>query len=283
MKKQFCIFLVVLLFATLTTTVSAADQPMQLRDFAYLLTDDQNTALNQEAVRVSEQYDCGIYIVTVDEWQSYGGVDVLDCARVLYDSYFMGYGSDKDGLLLLLSMDERDYALFTLGSTAELLFNDSALQYLEDQFLDNLANDDWAGGFEDYIFACESVLRGDLLADSSPDFVPYPDDAYTENPVWEEESAFTLSSLVGIVVPPCIIALVVCLILKAQLKSVRKPSADAYISPDGLNLQVQEDRFLYNTVTRRRIESSSSSGRSGGSRSSSGGSRSSGGGRSGKF
>lgn len=278
MKKRIAIFLLVCWVAVLTTAIPAVALDTQIYDHYGLLLSTENNDLNHQAVLVSQAQSCGIYVVIVDRWQDYGGYDVLDCARTLYDSYDMGYGSDNDGLLLLLSMDERDYALFTIGSYAESVFSDYALQVLESEFLDDLANNDWAGGIADYIRTSEYILQGGISAD---DYISYPDDS------WEPETTISLTGLFVIIFIPCGIALIVCLILKAQLKSVHKPSADAYISPDGLNLRIREDRFLYNTVTRRRIDTSSSSGRSsGGSRSGGGGSRSSGsrgGGRSGKF
>lgn len=281
MKKRIAIFLLACLLTVFTAVIPAAALDTQVYDHYGLLSSSDDIELNHDAVLISQEQNCGIYVVIVDRWQDYGGVDVLDCARTLYDSYDMGYGSGKDGILLLLSMDERDYALFTIGSYAESVFSDYALQVLESEFLDDLANDDWAGGISDYIETCGYILQDDLSVD---DYIAYPDDSYIEEPAWVEEKAFSLSTLVVIIFIPCAIALIVCLILKAQLKSVHNPSADAYVGPEGLHLRIREDRFLYNTVTRRRIDTSSSSGRSsgGGSRSSIGGG-SRGGGRSGKF
>lgn len=273
MKKQILILLTVCLLAVLVFSVSATDTGMQIQDDAGLLTDKQSQKLNDEVIRISQEYDCGIYVMTVDRWQDYGGSDVLDCAEEVYESYHLGYGQDADGLLLLLSMEERDYALYYNGYYAGSIFNDYALKQLEAEFLDDLANDDWAGGIRDYIDTCEAILLGDFAINE------YPDDAYiyTDGAIWETEESFSLETLAVVFILPCVIALIVCLILKSQMKSVRKQSADAYISPGGLNLRIREDRFLYDTVTRRRIDTSSSSGRSGG-----GGFRSSGG-RSGKF
>lgn len=259
MKRIVCILLTICLLAALAVTAGALDQIMQINDFANLLSYEQWTELNAEALNVTQMHQCGIHVMTVDRWQDYGGTDVLDCARKLYDSYSMGSGAGRDGLLLFLSMDVRDYALLPLGSYANAVFDDYALMQLEDEFLDDLGNDDWAGAFSDYIRACDSLLSGsyDTPADT------YPDGDTESSPLGKLTLVFLI---------PCIIALIVCLILKSQMRSVRKQTADAYISPEGLDLRIREDRFLYNTVTRRRIETSSS-----------GSGRSRSGGRSGKF
>lgn len=71
----------------------------------------------------------------------------------------------------------------------------------------------------------------------------------------------------------CAIALVICLVLKEKMKTVRrKVEAQAHIASGGLNLKDSYDRFTHITETRRRIEKSSSGESDGG-----------GSGRSGKF
>ena len=66
------------------------------------------------------------------------------------------------------------------------------------------------------------------------------------------------------------LALLVCLILKAKMKSVRKGAeADTYVSAEGLNLTERYDRYTHTTKTSRKLSSDSDSG--GGSSSCSGG------------
>ena len=69
-----------------------------------------------------------------------------------------------------------------------------------------------------------------------------------------------------------ITTLVVALILKGQLKSVRKQNqANVYVKPGSMQLTTSNDFFLYRTVDRTKKESSSSSS-SGSSRNVGGGS-----------
>jgi uncharacterized protein len=72
-----------------------------------------------------------------------------------------------------------------------------------------------------------------------------------------------------------IVALIVILILRGQLKSVRyRAAASDYIKPGSMKVTVSRDMFLYRTVSRRpRPKSNSSSGFSGGSRGSRGSGR----------
>ena len=89
--------------------------------------------------------------------------------------------------------------------------------------------------------------------------------------------------ILAVVAGSCVIALVVCLILRAKMKSVHKGvDANVYATGGGLTLTDSYDHYTHTTETRRKIESDSG----GGGRSSGGTvSRSGGGGhgRSGKF
>ena len=55
-------------------------------------------------------------------------------------------------------------------------------------------------------------------------------------------------------------ALLVCLMLKAKMKSVRQGAeADAYVTAEDLNLTEQYDHYTHTTETRRKISSDSDS------------------------
>ena len=57
-----------------------------------------------------------------------------------------------------------------------------------------------------------------------------------------------------------VLALAVCLFLKAKMKSVRQGAeADAYVTAEGLNLTEQYDNYTHTTETRRKISRDSDS------------------------
>ena len=56
-------------------------------------------------------------------------------------------------------MDDRDWAMFCYGSRCEYAFNSYGQQKLEKVFLDNFGENDWYGGFEDYIKECSVYLE----------------------------------------------------------------------------------------------------------------------------
>ena len=61
--------------------------------------------------------------------------------------------------MLMLSMYDRDYDLFVRdGGTAEYAVNKYGRHQMTEVFLDNFADNDWKGGFEDYLSACGEYL-----------------------------------------------------------------------------------------------------------------------------
>ena len=207
-------------------------------DMAGLLDYDQWRTLEERAAELAAQYGCGVYTVTVEDYADYGA----DIESVIEDAYHqleLGEGSERDGILLLLSMAERDFATFVYGEQAEYAFNPYGLGQLKDCFLDNFADNDWYGGFSDYLEECGAYLS---LAESG-------------NPV----QASPWGGVAAAVVISMLIALVICLRLKGKMKSVRrKAEANAYVATGGLTLTGRQDLYTYTTETRRSTKSKDS-------------------------
>ncbi len=226
-------------------------------DAAELLSDETELKLNEMALRVEETYDVGVYMVIVEDYRAFDPSGVYEATYGIYHEYTMGVGDRREGIMLLLSMNEQDYALFRYGEKTAYAFNDYGLAKLEEEFLDNFAENDWVGGFEDYIRACASFLGS----------------AEAGKPVSKSPVTMILAFW-GI---SLVIAAIVCVILLGQMKTVhKKTNAEGYVV-GSVHLTDQWDQFTHRTQTRRKIERSSSSGSS---HSQSGGGGS---GRSGKF
>lgn len=251
--------LIFVMMAGLATAVHADAGLSNITDSAGILTDSEKSELESQAESVSDQYDCGIYIVTVDDYTSYGS-DAYTAAYTIYHSYDLGIGSDRNGVILLLSMNDRQYATFFYGPVAENAFNSYGQEQMEEEFLPAFRENNWAEGFQNFIRVCGRYLG--LAAEG--------------HPVRESRLPDFLICL-GIAAA---VSLVVCLILRAQLKSVR-PGVEArnYIV-GGLHLTGQRDMYTHTTRTERKIERERHSGGGGGSSSHTGGGGS---GRSGSF
>ena len=236
MKKRFVTLLLALLAAlTLAVPAWAEQQPGDpfIYDTAGLLSDEDCAYLEQMAEAISWQYQCGVYIVTVDDYEVYGS-DRYSAALNIYRGNDFGIGDGRDGIMLMLSMWDRDYEVFIQdGGLADSAFGSYAVDLLEEAFLPYLGSDDWYGGFHAYLTTCSDDLA---LADMG-------------QPVKKPLTKVILPALlVG-----CGVALMACLLLKVKMRSVRKGAeADVYVTAEGLDLTERYDRYTHTTETRVR-------------------------------
>ena len=260
--------------ATLTATalVEAADQLLAEQsapatpyviDDARLLTIEQRQELNAYAEKITETYGMGIYIMSVEDFHNYGEEpQIFDVLWNYYHDNSLGYGADRQGMILMLSIAERDFATFFYGEDTEYAFNGFGQAQLENYFLDDFGSDDWYDGFMDFLTASEDFMAKAAAGEPVRD-----------NP-WSLASVFVLIALFA--------SFVVTRLMWMKMANVAaQKGAKRYQTAEGLVLTKQIDQFLTQTIRRRKIESSDSgSGRSGSSRAHSGGGGS---GRSGKF
>ena len=232
-------------------------------DISDLLTYEEWEELETRAADISNRQHCGVYFALVDDFTDYGDGSVYEVTYQLYHGSELGFGKDRDGIIVLLSMEERDYAMFVYGEYAEYAFDDFGQEKLEEQFLGDFGDNDWYGGISHYLDACDEFLT---KADAG-------------NPVrlsyWE--NFWEYLPVVAVLV--CMLTGLVCIWLMRGMKSVhQKKEANAYLTEGGLHLTQQYDQYTHTTETRTKIEKSSSSGGRTHSESGGGGS-----GRSGSF
>ncbi len=233
-------------------------------DEARLLTPEQRLELNAYADAITETYGMGIYIMAVDDFHNYGEEPMIfDVLWNYYHDNALGYGEDRQGMILMLSLAERDFATFFYGKDTEYAFNGFGQEKLEHYFLDNFGEDDWYGGFLDFLTASEDFME--MAAAGEP---------VRDNP-WHLSLVFVLIAL--------FISFVITRLLWMKMSNVAAPKgARRYQTPEGLILDQKTDHFLNQTIKRRKIETSDSD--SSKSRSSSRAHTGGGGsGRSGKF
>lgn len=254
-KKIISLLLVLCTLSLLVGSVFAQASAPQLpcvTDVAGLLQEGQVQRLEQMSQSVAKQYAVGVYIVTVEDYRDVDPAGVYEAAYGIYHAYTLGEGQQRNGMILLLSMKNRDYALFRYGEQAVYAFDDFGLEQLEAEFLDNFADNDWNGGFEDYIRTSAQYLEK----------------AEAGKPVRKSPVTMILISWVIALA----IAAGVCAVLVGQMKTVHKGTSAASYAGN-LALTEQFDQFTHRTETRRKIERNQSSG----------GGESQSGGRSGKF
>lgn len=207
-------------------------------DYAEILSEDELAELNALAIDVSAKYGCGIYIVVLNDYATYNMDSIYDTATFWYDQNMMGLGEGDDGILLMLSMAERDYTLICYGDSANYAFGDYAKDRLSETFLDNFSEDDWYGGFSDYIATSEVYIKM----------------AMSGTPMNEENDPDAgLSPLVKVAIAvllPLLIALIVCLVFRSQMKTVKKQTAAKDYLTAGTTYTDRSSMFNYTTEVR---------------------------------
>lgn len=260
-KKILAFFSMLLLCISMTFPVSAAGE--RLVDDADLLSESEESALLNQLDEISERQDMDVVVVTVD---SLGGKSAMSYADDYYD--YNGYA--PDGILLLVSMEEREWHITTTGYGITA-FTDWGLENIANAFLDDLSDGQYYDAFSTYAEMCDDYITQAKAGE------PYD---VTTAPAVSEPFPLGRNLLISIVIG-VVVALIVTGIMRSQLKSVRpQRAASQYMIQGSMRVTESRDMFLYRHVDRRRREKNESGGGSKTHRSSSGRSH---GGRGGKF
>lgn len=249
MKRLFSIFLVLILCAVLTFSVSAAQMP-RLVDAADLLTDSQEQELLERLDQVSQELQVDVVIVTMETTGGYSADSVIEA---FYDEYGYGYGSTRDGVVLMLAMAERDWRILSNGFAADAITMGEIDEIGED-IVDELSAGEYMEAFMEFTSLCVYEIEGER-------------NGFPFN--------FGMSLLVSLVIG-IVAALIATGIMRSKLKSVRSQTgAREYTAPGSMQLTRSGDLFLYHTISRQRRPQQTSSGSRGGG----GGGRNVGGGK----
>lgn len=233
----------------------------RLFDGADLLTDPEEEKLLQKLDEISARQDCDVVVVTTTGTHGY---TVQEYADDFYD--FHGYADD--GVLLLISMAERDWYISTKGYGMTAI-NDDGWPYIGEEITPQLSDGDYYDAFAHFADLCDQFIT------QAKTDKPYTRSTLPKKPL--SKSWIIIAAVIGLVVGGMVSSS-----MKGKLKSVRwQPNANQYLRQNSLHLTDSRDTFLYTTVTRTEIPRESSSRSGGGSHSSSSGSSHGGGG--GKF
>ena len=212
----------------------------RLKDEAGLLNEDEADSLLTQLNEISERQNCDVIVVTV---ASLDGKTAESYADDYFDFNGYGLGQDRDGILLLLSMEDRDWAISTHGF-AITAFTDAGQSYMTDHFLSYISDGEYAQGFQKYAELCDQFLT------QAKEGEPYDTDNLPKGSV-----AFVwlpIDIVIG-----CIIAFFRAQGKKKRLKTVRKKvSARDYIVQGSLKARTNREILLNSVVSSRDISSS---------------------------
>lgn len=278
MKKIISVITCTLLIIAFSITALAydysdGDRTALVNDLAELIAADDEITLNYKLEQLSELYECEVAILTVN---STDGTDITVFSDDYYDYNGFGFGANDDGIMLVIDMGNREFAITTHGTAIDI-FSDYNLSQLENEFIPDLSNGKYLNAFIAFYEKCERIFIAyeDYQENYDGGYVYYPDDDgyvdyYDDYNDYEPKSVFAEIFSVQWIIISVIIGVIIAFIytssLKSQLKTVKgKASASDYIVPGSMHLTQQRDVFMYRNVKKSpKPKSNSSSGRSGG-------------------
>ena len=282
MKRLTIVLLTLLMMLALAAPVFAAEP--KIIDNADLLSDAEEAELEAKAQDVAGCYDMDVVILTVD---SIYGRDIETYADDYYDMGGYGIGPDYSGVLLMLAMDTREWAISTCGDAIYAL-TDYGIEALFRAMATDLSYNEFYSAFDTYLEELpayfEAFQNGDPIDgdhggyDGPGSYEPGSRDDviyYDREPGFGDYLRIVfVSLLIGSAVGGIAI-----LIMRGQMKTATaQTGASSYLTEGSFRMNRHLDLFLYSRVNRvRRQQSTGGHGggsgvhRSGGGRSHGGG------------
>ncbi len=267
MKKLLALLLLLVLCVSIAipsigTTYDKYSDPTLLVDLAELLTDKEEKSVLMKLKDISERQAVNVAVAALPYKMDADGnsieMDIEEYANQFFDTYGYGYGNTDDGILLLIDMDEREWAIVAVGY-GNVAVTDAAYDMLENEIIPYLSGGEYVEAFTRYAEICDELIS---YAD---DGTPYGSLGSPTSASW-----LLICLLIGFV-----IAIIAVGVMISKMKTVQnKYAANEYIKDGSFNLTNRQDIYLYSRLIKNPRESSS------GGRSGSSGGRSGGGGRS---
>ena len=229
-----------------------ADLYYRMNDSANVLTEDEDNELEDALEELSLRQSFDVVIATIESLESVDYTSMEEYADDLYDFCQFGYGADRDGVLLLVSVGDRKWHISTCGYGITA-FTDAGIQYLGEQMTPDMADGDYAAAFRTF------VQWSDAYIDAARSGRPYD----VKNLPREPLSLMYLFLALGI---GLVLAWVVVGVMKSRLRSVAfQENAASYVREGSMNLTNQRELFLYRDVHRTEHVEEKDSDSSGGS------------------
>ncbi len=204
-----------------------------LVDDADLLSTSEEEELLEKLTEISDRQNLDVAVVTNNDL---GGKTATEYADDFFDYNGYGYGSNHDGILFLVSMDDRSWALSTTGYGIEA-FTDAGQEYMTDRIIPYLSEGNYIDAFMTYADLCDQFIE----------------QAHTGQPY--DVGNMPKGKVPWFLLP--INALFGLLVMwpfanhkKNKLKTVYKAqSAKAYLVPKSLKFSRKNDQFIGKHVT----------------------------------
>ena len=231
MKRKLFVWLTVLCLM-LSVCLSARAASSRMVDNADLLFESDVMQLEKLLGQISDRHQMDVVIVTVDSTE---GKTPMEYA----DDYYDYNGYRKDGILLLVSMEEQDWWISTTGYGITA-FTDAGIAHMSNQFVPYLSEGDYLEAFTLFAQLCDEFITQAKAGDP-----------FDRHNLPKEPFDVGVHLLIALVIG-AVVALVVTGSMKSKLKTVRaQAKADDYVTPGSLQVRQSADLFLYTHLDRR--------------------------------
>lgn len=224
-----------------------------VKDAAGLMSAQERQSLEDKAQQLASKYGVGVYVLSVDDYRNYGGSSNIEFwTEKLYLDNNLGLGSEQNGVILVLSMAERDYCLKIYGEDALFAYTDYAQGQLTDRFLSSFRSNDWYGGFSKYLDFGGTILED--AQDGSP-MEKHVDKVGTVG------AGSLISLLIGLVTGKSRVSR-----MRRTMKNtgIQKTAVNYVSQEKAMRLNGRQDHYVNTTVSRVRIHHDSDKSSGGG-------------------
>lgn len=237
--KLISFFLVLFLILTAAVNVSASDMHLpRVVDGADLLSGTEESDLTEKIDSIVQNYDMDVVILTVN---TLGSKSASAYADDYYDYIGYGIGSDHSGLLLLIAMEERTWAVSTCGDAIRTVTDYEVEEILQD-VAGYLSDAEYYDAFDTFLDRVEAQYRTGIdreESDSGNNFF-----------------RFVIALVIGAVV-----ALIVLLVMRGKMNTAKAQSgAGSYLTEGSYDLYRCQDIYLYSRTAKVRKAENNSSG-----------------------
>lgn len=223
-------------------TVSAESE-FKVYDNADILSDSEEAVLEEKLSGIADTYGHDVIVYTTD---SIGSKEAWEYNEDL--RYEINAGIDGSGIIYLVSMEYRDYDIYSFGNMYEEIMINSVRDDLAEELVSYLSDGDYYGAFDRYADKVKAEIIN--VRENGPN----------------EEPSYAIPIGIGC---GLIIGLITVLIMKSGMKTTRAEAmANNYVRQGSFRLTNSRDIFLYSQVTRTKRSSNNSSSGGGGGHSS---------------
>lgn len=228
-SKIISLFLVVSLLFSFPVLADALDPLARFVDNADLVADSENAdALEKRMTNILYTYDMDVVIVTV---HSLNGKSATAFADDYYDTTGYGIDGKHSGLLFLVAIDEREWAVSTCGNAIRAV-TDQEIDSIFISISGNLSASNYYDAFDVFLDRIEAEYK-----------------AYTEENTLDSGDIF-VRFVIALVIG-AIIAGITLLIMRSCMNTAKQQSgAASYMVSSSYDLYRCQDIFLYSKTSK---------------------------------